>query len=226
MSKSKNQTKSQLNKEHKPVISPMMIGLVAAAAVLMVIGLIILGNQSAKSTASIDLNTLPTLGEASAPVTMVEYSDYGCSHCRNFTLDSFDKLKAEYIDTGKLKYVVHPYYLGNPEMGFIAEAAMCANEQGKLFEFKHAAFENQGQIEVNQTTMTDLAVSVGVDQPAFAKCLADRTHQQTVENGRQAGINRGINSTPIFFINNQRVEGNQPYSVFQQIINQEVAIAQ
>ncbi len=135
-------------------------------------------------------------------------------------------LEADYVDTGKIKYVVHPFYLGNPEMGFAAEAAWCAQDQGKYFEFQHALYENQGNIAYNQNTMADIAASLGLDTDAFVQCMSNRTHQDDVENARQAAINKGVNSTPTFFINNQRIEGNRSLSAFKQIIDQELAIAQ
>jgi len=111
-------------------------------------------------------------------------------------------------------------------MGFAAEAAWCAQDQGKYFEFQHALYENQGNIAYNQNTMADIAASLGLDTDAFVQCMSNRTHQDDVENARQAAINKGVNSTPTFFINNQRIEGNQSLSAFKQIIDQELAIAQ
>jgi protein-disulfide isomerase len=111
-------------------------------------------------------------------------------------------------------------------MGFAAEAAWCAQDQGQYFEFQHALYENQGRVTFNNNTLTDLAVGLGLDREQFSQCLNNRTHRADVENARQAAINRGVSSTPTFFINNRRLEGNQPYSVFQKYIEQELASAQ
>lgn len=111
-------------------------------------------------------------------------------------------------------------------MGFAAEAAWCAYDQGKYFEYQEALYENQGRIAYNNSSLTNIAAELGLDQAQFAQCLGDRVHRNDVENARQAALNRGVNSTPTFFVNEQRLEGNQPYSVFQQIIEQELAIAQ
>jgi protein-disulfide isomerase len=141
-------------------------------------------------------------------------------------LEKFDLLVADYIDTGKVRYVVHPYHLGRPEMALAAEAAWCAQDQGDFFGYQHALYENQGAIPLNQSTLTSLAGEIGLDTNAFSECLSNRTHQADVENARRAASNRGVSSTPTFFINNQRVEGNQPYQVFQGIIERELAAAQ
>jgi protein-disulfide isomerase len=111
-------------------------------------------------------------------------------------------------------------------MGFAVEAAWCAHDQGKYFEYQKALYENQGQTPYNNSSLNDIAAELGLDQEQFGECLSNRVHRNDVENARQAAVRQGVNSTPTFFVNNQRLEGNQPYSVFQQIIEQELAIAQ
>lgn len=202
-----------------------MIGIVAVAAVLMVTGLIWLGNSNQPGVVSVDLSQFPTKGSADAPVTIVEYSDYGCSHCRAFSLEKLPVLEADYINTGKVKYIVHSFNLGRPETALAAEAAWCAADQQKFFDYKHALFEKQGTAW-GQGNLVELAATVGLDRNAFQQCLSDGTHRADVEKARQAAANRGVNSTPTFFINNQKVEGNQPIEVFRQIIDQEIAKSQ
>jgi protein-disulfide isomerase len=124
-----------------------------------------------------------------------------------------------------MKYVVHPFHLGRPEMALATEAAWCAADQDKFFEYEHALYENQGTAW-NQSNLNDLAGDVGLSQETFSQCLSAGRHRADVENARQAAINQGISSTPTFFINNRRVEGNQPYETFQQIIEQELANTQ
>ena len=141
-------------------------------------------------------------------------------------LETFSLLEADYIDTGKVRFIVHPFNLGRPEMALATEAAWCAQDQGQFFEYEHALYENQGLIAYDQSSLIDLAAQTGLDRAAFSQCLSSRRHQADVENARQAAANLGVNSTPTFFINNRRVEGNQPYEVFKSIIDQELAAAQ
>jgi protein-disulfide isomerase len=141
-------------------------------------------------------------------------------------LEKFPLLEAEYVDTGKLRYVAYPFNLGRPEMALATEAAWCAQDQGEFFAYQHALFENQGLIAYDQATLTDLALELGLDGGQFSQCLSSGEHRADVEEARRAALNRGVNSTPIFFINNQRVTGNQPYDVFQRIIEQELVLAQ
>ncbi len=226
MTKSRKQTKPRPKAAQKSAISPVMIGAVVAAAILLVAGLIVLGNRPSSAGEPLDLSPFPTLGQADAPVTMVEFSDYGCQYCRDFALSKFELVVADYIETGKVKYVVYHYNLGRPEMALATEAAWCAQDQGKFSEYRHALFENQGRLAYDQASLVDLAARTGLDQTALAQCLANRTHRADVESARQAAVNQGVTATPTFFINNQRVQGNQPYNIFQRTIDQELALAQ
>ena len=122
--------------------------------------------------------------------------------------------------------MAHPFYLGNPDLGRATEAAWCAQDQGKYFEYQHILFENQGLIPYDVASLANLAAEVGLDVPAFNQCLTGGTHRADVENARQAASNRGINATPTFFINDTRVEGNVPYEQFKQVIDREIAQAQ
>jgi len=203
----------------------LIIGLIVAV-VFIVAGLVLLGNLNQSSSAPVDLSKFPVEGNPNAKVTILEYSDFGCIHCRDFNLKKLDQLKAEYIDTGKVKYVVHPFYLGNPDMELASEAALCANDQGKYFEYQRLLFENQSKISYDAGTLTDLGVSLGLDRAKLKQCLDNRTYQTEVENGRDAAAKRGVNSTPTFFVNKNRIEGDQPYETFKQVIEQELAIAQ
>lgn len=139
-------------------------------------------------------------------------------------LEKLPLLDAEYISTGKVKYIVHSFNLGRPETALAAEAAWCAGDQKKFFEYEHALYEKQGTAW-GQGNLVELAATIGLDRDSFQQCLSNGTHRSDVENARRAAANRGVNSTPTFFINNQRVEGNQPIEVFRQIIDQELAKA-
>jgi protein-disulfide isomerase len=212
-------------KQQQSGISPVMIGVVVAAVIFLVGGLIILGNQS-RVGAAVDESQFPSMGEANAPVVITEFSDFGCSHCRDFALETFDRLKADFVDTGKVKFVVHPFNFGRPDLALAVEAGWCAQDQNRYFDYKKAVFSRQGQMEYSQPNLINLAAETGLNEGEFSQCLSSREHQADVENARQVAMNRGIASTPTFFINQQRLEGNQPYEVFQKVIEQELVLNQ
>jgi len=221
----KKRVPTRVERKQKSAVSPMMIAGVAVIAVLLVVGLIWLGNrQESNLSATVDIGDFPTEGVATAPVTIVEYSDFGCPHCRDFVLEKSDQLRQEFVETGQVKYVVHPYTL-RPETALATEAAWCAADQGQYFDYQRAVFDNFG-VPFTQAGLISVAENVELDQSAFASCLSSREHQLDVENARRAAAQRGVNSTPTFFINDVRFEGNQPYENFQQAINQALASAQ
>lgn len=227
MSKKIVQTRSTRSRTaEKSRISPVMIGVIAIAAILIVAGLMWLGNRDqTTASAEIDLSQFPSKGPAGAPVTIVEYSDYGCPHCRDYVMNTSDLVIQEYVDTGRVRYVVHSYNLGRPETALAAEAAWCAADQGRFFEYQKMVFENFGAA-YNNSTLTDMAGQVeGIDRTAFSECLTSGRHQADVETARRAATRRGVNSTPTFFVNNRRIEGNQPFEVMKSIIDQELSLA-
>jgi protein-disulfide isomerase len=115
--------------------------------------------------------------------------------------------------------------LGRPEFALATEAAWCAADQDGFFPYQHALFENFGVTPASEM-LVDLAVSVGLEEEIFAQCLSSRTHRADVEQARRMAARRAVNSTPTFFINDRRVEGNQPYNILQSIIDQELGAAQ
>ena len=140
-------------------------------------------------------------------------------------LEKFPLLDAEYIETGKVKFINHSFNLGRPDSALAAEAAWCAADQGKFFEYEHVLFENQGTAW-NQSNLADLAARTGLNRDTLSQCLSKGTHSADVENARRAAANKGVNSTPTFFVNNQRIEGNVPYEEFKRVIDQELAKVQ
>lgn len=205
-------------------ISPMMIGIVIGVVVLVVGGLIVLGNLGNKP-AAVDIGQYPVMGKATAPVTLLGYSDYRCPHCRDFQIEKLPQIESEYINTGKVKYVVAPFHLW-PETSVLTEAAMCAGDQGKFFEYGQKLFENQESLALTPDYLAGQAEGLGLNRDTFSACLANGTHKSLVDEATLAALNRGVSSTPTFFVNNQRVSGNVPFEEFKSIFEQELAKAQ
>lgn len=163
-------------------------------------------------------------GSADAPVTIVEVSDYGCGHCKNFNLDTAGTIKEQYVDTGVVRWITFPYALGG-QTGFptapSANAALCAAEQGEdAFEkFHYALFEIQGTPTFNTPAgFATIANDIGLDSETFSTCVDDGRYNNAVQRNIQIATNAGVNSTPTFFVNGEMVNGNLPLANFQQII--------
>ena len=164
-------------------------------------------------------------GEDNAPVTIVEVSDYGCGHCKNFNLDTAPTLKQQYVDSGVVRWITIPYALGG-QTGFptapSANAAMCAAEQDSFEAFHTALFSIQGTGIFNTTAgFIKVAEDLGLDADALTACIEDGRYNSNVQDNIQAANQAGINSTPSFFVNGELVRGNIPLANFQQIIETE-----
>ena len=157
-------------------------------------------------------------GSEDAPVTIVEVSDYGCGHCKDFNLETAGLLDDLYVTPGQVKWVVLPYALG-PQTAPASEAAMCANEQEEFFAYHHRLFEQQGEPQfMTNDGFREVAEDVGLDLDAFDACMDDGNYGNIVQQNILAATAAGVDSTPTFFINGEMFRGNQPLTTFQQQI--------
>jgi protein-disulfide isomerase len=161
----------------------------------------------------------PIKGDPNAPVIMIEVSDYGCSHCRDYSRDIEPQIEEQYIKTGKVRYIVHSFGFGL-ETQQIAAAALCAGDQGKFFEYHALLFENQGVFGAD--SLASYAQQVGIDGQAFSTCVNSGKYLADVDASSKAAQAAGVNGTPSFFINNKLVVGALSFGEFQSLI--EVAL--
>lgn len=170
----------------------------------------------------------PVLGNADAPVTIVEFSDFQCPFCRRFWADTYTQLKEEYIDTGKVRLVFRDYPLPFHEAATpSAIAANCADEQGKFWQYHDKMFieqEKQGQSTVTYgvTELKAWAQQLGLNTAQFNQCLDSKKYADEVEADTAAGSAAGVSGTPSFFVNGQLLVGAQPFSAFKALIDAEL----
>ena len=172
----------------------------------------------------------PALGSATAPLTMVEFTDYQCPYCRRFQAEVWPKLKRYYIDTGKLRYIARDLPLEfHAAAAPAAEAAHCAGEQGKFWEM-HAALLG-GAPDLESGGIEQRAHAVGLDMGRFAECLAQRRYARTIAAHAAQADAAGINGTPGFVVGRVangeltgvRVEGAVPYDEFGGLLRELLA---
>ncbi|MBT6774007.1 DsbA family protein [Candidatus Woesearchaeota archaeon] len=161
-------------------------------------------------------------GDKDAPVTIVEFSDYECPFCTKFYEQSLQLIEKNYIDTGKVKFIYRDFPLSfHQNAQKAAEAAECAGEQDKYFEMHDLLFEKGVSGGVN--AFKQYAKDIGLNTKKFDQCLDSGAMAQEVKDDFAAGQQLGVSGTPAFFINGKLVSGAQPYSVFEQIIEQELS---
>lgn len=157
-------------------------------------------------------------GSEDAPVTIVEVSDYGCSHCRNFNMSTAGVLDETYVATGEVRWIVLPYALSTTTVA-AAEASLCAKEQDSFWEYHYALFEQQGgDVALTRAGYLQAAEGTGLDVDAFASCFDDGRYTQTVQNNQTIASQAGVTGTPAFFVNGEMLSGNRPLADFQNAI--------
>jgi protein-disulfide isomerase len=189
------------------------------------------GTNSAEPGIGITEDGFPYKGAPNAPVKVIEYSDYLCGHCRNFALEKDPLITEEYVDAGKVQYVYQYYALGNAQV-LLGEAAHCAADQDRFWEYHKIMFENQGQfgsvetIEDLQLKLTEFAELAELDVADFEECWISHQHQQTIIDSVLAARDKGVGGTPTISVQGELIVGNQPYDVFKEAIENALAEAQ
>lgn len=154
------------------------------------------------------------MGSADAPVTMIEYASMTCSHCADFAVNTFPQLKARYIDTGKVRYILREFPLDPLAAGGFM-LARCAGE-GKggsepYFSFVETLFKEQKNWAFVQNPIPPLLAlakqHAGLNEQSFERCLSDQKVLDGIEETRKRAQTFGVNSTPTFFINGKIVRG-------------------
>jgi protein-disulfide isomerase len=163
-----------------------------------------------------------SLGSASAPVTIVEFSDFQCGFCKRFWAETLPKLKEAYIDTGKARFVYRHFAILGKHSEQAALASECASEQGKFWEYHDQLFKNQGGLAFTEAKLKQYARDIGLNVGVFGTCLGNGKYKEKVERETGAAANLGGRGTPFFVVNERRLVGAQPYSVFQKMIDEEL----
>lgn len=191
----------------------------------------VVGNQPSQPTAPtptpiIDMTGLvdddSVKGDADAPVTIVEFSDYECPFCARFYSQTYGQIVSEYIDTGKVKLIFRDFPLSfHQQAQKAAEAAECAGEQGKYYEMHDMLFEDG--VVGGIPTFKGYAQDIGLDTTEFNTCLDSGAMASEVQKDFLDGQKAGVRGTPAFIINGKLVSGAQPFTVFQQVIDAELS---
>jgi protein-disulfide isomerase len=158
-------------------------------------------------------------GGAKAPVTIIEFSDYQCPFCKRAE-DSVDKVMKTYGDKIRLVFRDYPLPM-HPLARPAAEAANCANAQGKFWDYHAKLFANQGAL--GEDKLKEYAKDVGLDGAKFDQCLADKQFKAAIDKDIADGSKVGVNGTPAFFINGRMLSGAQPFEKFKEVIDDELS---
>lgn len=170
--------------------------------------------------------TSPVRGEATAPVTIVEYADFQCPSCGAFFRAVEPRLVNEYVKTGKAKLVFKNFAWIGEESRRAAEAAACAGAQGKFWEYHDIVYSNQrGENSgvFSAATLKGFAARLGLDQAGFDACVDGHAYRAAVDADMNEVRQQGFTGTPTFTINGTRIVGAQDYGVFARTIDAKLA---
>lgn len=207
-----------------------LIGAIIFGGVVIIFGLLFLALREPEPSTLTDYcldkrDNCVFKGSADAPVTIVEISDYGCSHCRDFNLETAGLLEDLYVTPGDVQWITLPFAM-NDRTFPAAAAAMCANDQGQFDAFHHRMFELQGNSAIyTPEGLSQVAADLGLDQAVFDSCVENAVYDNVIAtNIREASLAH-VNATPTFFINGKKLGGNHPLTTFQTEITSALGVA-
>lgn len=198
----------------------IIIGVIAIVAVIAVLALILLSNSNIAS--GIQYSTIPqsrlpdggfVLGNADAPVTIIEFADYGCPHCQNYK-PTIDKFIQEYVQTGRAKYEFRIFPTAGGQLTyFIGQIAVCLEDQkpGAFWESSELFFQKAMRGLYNQDTARTVTQELGLNYSEALSCSSTETQIQTdIDFGQRVGI-RGTPSVLARYGNSEPVIIGESY---------------
>jgi protein-disulfide isomerase len=169
-----------------------------------------------------------TLGSASAPVEITEYSDFECPFCARFAVIQMPTIREQLINTGKVRWRYREFPIENHRYGrFAAHAAQCAGEQGKFWEMHDQLFYNHSWAQTGRDPsrlFRDFAKAAGLDLAGYDACMKSGRFAARIEFSRQEGLGVMVDGTPTFYINGKKFTGPAATSdVFKAIADSIIA---
>jgi len=224
--KKEEEEKHRKEKRKKQVFYGLAGALVLGVAALVAPQIISqVGGQ--ESGYNVSIEGQPVIGSENASVTVIEFGDYSCPHCRDFEISTYPQLKENYIDTGQVKFsYVNLAFLGADSQK-AAEASECVYRQDEeqFWNFHKGLFENQGSEQgwASQSLLMDVAreTTEGLDYEQLRSCISSGETSNQVNEERAIANTNGVDSTPTVFVNGELVQGND-YSTISSAIEREL----
>jgi len=184
---------------------------ITAIAILLAVGMMVISIWSAAQKGTPNFPTSPTIerhgnekGSPNAPVVVIEYVDFQCPSCGYVARLIEPQVDKEYIATGKVRWIVRNYAFLGQESEWAAQAARCAQDQEKFWEYHDLLFKNQRGENIGTYSIENLkkfAASLSLDMKAFNECFDSGKYVKAVQDEGIEGRMKGVSSTPTFFIN-------------------------
>ncbi len=206
---------------------PAIIGIFVGAYLGIVENDKVENNETLLTAQKLVRNGSPIVGNPNAPITILEWGDFQCTFCYRFHESSLDIIQREYIETGIANLVFKDFPLNGPDSVLAAEAAYCAEDQGKYWSYHDELYANWAGEKtgwITDDSLNQFAITSDLDIEKFNSCLDDHKYRQRVLDLEQFGREIGIDATPSFLIFNDekiiKIRGNQPIDVFRKVIDE------
>ena len=171
----------------------------------------------------------PVLGDASSPVTIVEFGDYQCPFCKRWNENTKPAIERNLIETGKASLIYVDFAIIGPDSITIHAGSYCAAEQDLYWEYHDYAYANQGHENDGWANSENLKLLVsgidGLDADSFNACLDSKKYEQRIKDNKKIASDAGARSTPSFIVIPQEgqaemITGAQPYGAFKAVIDE------
>ena len=183
---------------------------------------------------SLSANTL-MIGNPDAPLTMIEYTDFKCPECNKFHQAAGKEIRKTYVDTGKMNIIFRPYPVFSEDGGRALGGSYCANQQAKFPEYHDAMFGymwstyySKGEFDkaieniLTDSVLRTITEGIGMSYETFASCLEDPATRIAYDTDVAKAADDEIQGAPSFVINGKKVTQNQPFTVFQAVIESQL----
>ncbi len=152
----------------------------------------------------------PSVGSPEALVKVEQFSNFTCSHCQTFALESEADFLKDYVDSGKVYLTYFNYQFQEDDSSKAAEATYCAGEQNKFWEYKKLVYQNASYAGAfADESLRTYARNVSLNMTEFESCLQSDRQVSVIDEGRQYAQIKGINATPTFLVNGELVYQNE-----------------
>ena len=175
-------------------------------------------------------NGSPILGNANAPVTLIEFGDYQCHFCNVFFHSTEEDILKNYVETGKVKMIFKDYNIIGPDSVNASHGAHCSNDQGLFWEYHDILYSNwtgENNGWASSENLGRYAQEIGLDMEVWSECMLNGIHSQTILASNEDAKSLELTGTPAFFVigpdgKTTRLFGAQPFETFEKVFENEL----
>jgi len=196
------------NLSHRRTASTHLRRNILIAAAIVVIAIVGIAIAARPSAAPSDV-AFPAreMGLQTAKVVVEELADFQCPFCGRFNSVAEPRLREQYVQTGKIRFIFRNYLVVGAESNLAANAALCAGDQDAFWAYHDLLYTNQGAENSGafaSPRLESFAAQLNLDGVKFDQCLSNQTHADVINGDIQVGHHYGINGTPSFFVNGRQ----------------------